>query len=111
MSFGLNCKLQESGLFIRDGLASLPHMLVLSMDNVLKYCVTSYQTDNCVFEVELEMVTKAAVDSLLSGSKDGTLVIQSTEEVMVVFSVPADFQLAEKMIGMYLSKLKVEFFF
>ena len=104
MSFGLNCKIKECGIVIRDGLASLPDMLVFSTDLMLKYCVSRYEIDKCVFEVELEMVAKAVVDSFITQSQNGTLVIQSSEELMVVFCVPTNNQLAEKMIGRILSK-------
>ena len=99
MTFGLNCWVKQAGIFISSGISCIPDLLVYSRENKLKYCVSGFKTEKCIFEVDIEMVMQSLVDGFICKTDNGSLALKWNDKSMVVFSIPNDNALAEMILG------------
>ena len=99
MTFGLNCWIKQSGIFIRNGVSSIPDLLVYSTADKLKYCLSGFETDRSIFEVTMEMIMQSVVDGYICNTENGSLAVKWTDVSMVVFSIPNDNALAKLILG------------
>ena len=106
MTFGKNCQIQETGLFIKNGICALPDFLILSYTDTLEFNVKIIADLPNVFELSGETVAQCVVDSLICGSRKGSLVVQCSDKSMTVLKVPADTCLAEDLLSLCDSYIK-----
>ena len=99
MTFGLNCVVKESGILIKNGISSVPDLLVCNLSNDIEYCVRSHNSRSQIFTIDLDIVAQSVVDSYLCDVRKGALVLRYNEKCLVVMSVPPDNQLAQKILA------------
>ena len=99
MTFGMNCQIQESGVFIQGGVSSVSDFLVVDFVGVVQFTVKTILDPKNVFNLDEESIAQCVVDSYICHSKKGSLVVQYNDLMMTVASVPADNSLAQELLS------------
>ena len=100
MIFGNKCYVAESGLFIENGIASTPAMLVYNTSDELEYVVRTVYTEENKFDCKLETIAMCIVDAYLSKSKSGCLLILYSNTSCVCFMIQNSSGLAKEMLSL-----------
>ena len=106
MTFGTNCQIQESGIFVKDGICTIPDFLICSLDNTLEFTVKTKAGVSNIFEIELDTLAQCVIDSLICDSRKGSLVLQYSELAVVVINIPPENNLAKSLLSLCDSYIK-----
>ena len=98
MTFGMNCQIQEVGVFIHNGILALPDFVIADFVDVAQFIVNVKSDPHNLFELDEDSIAKCIVDSYICHSKKGSLVVQYNDLMMTVISVPANNTLAEELL-------------
>ena len=99
MVFGNNLVVCEGGMFIEDGFCGCPDLIVTApRKEQIVYSVIIAHVEAEAFCVNEELLTTCVVNSLLVKAEKGCLLVMHSENNCIVFSVPKDDKLGQKMI-------------
>ena len=99
MVFGNNLVVCEGGMFVEDGFCGSPDLIVKAPRNEqIVYSVIFAQVETETFCVDEELLSTCVVNSLLVKAEKGCLLVLHSKTNCLVFSVPKDDQLGQRMI-------------
>ena len=106
MTFGRNMVAKDGGLYTNDGLISAPDLIVLDVIsnrlefcNRIEFCVKVIHVETQTFKIKDEMVVAGILSSFLVNAVRGCLVVLHSDVSCVVYNVPRNDELAQKMLG------------
>ena len=110
MIFGNNCYIADAGIFVDNGFCSMPSSLVFDNNDILQYVVRAVCNEENPFKLTNEIMSMCVLDSELTHSHKGCLLLQYSEKFCVVYSIPRSQDLSDEMVSLvkeYLASEKI----
>ena len=108
MSFGRNMVLRDAGIFIKDGVCTSPDLVVLTKPNseCIEFSVKIYEVAEQTFKFTEEMLIASLVSSSIANASRGCLLVLYSTLSCVVFDVPRNDTVVDKILHFTDSFLK-----